>query len=310
MAYRINGDRKYPKVDRKHGEILGIKISITSKPEVLEFVNSRLDSGDKFYIVTPNPENLLIATKDWLLQKAIRRSDLSVPDGIGLAQAFKFLKYKDNKSDLLRFFKIFGQGLYVGYMTLANKEYLTEDLPIIKGRELFLDIIKIADERKLRVYLFGGEFGEQVKAKEVLEKTYKNVILKTNHQFPQYNKNCKPIDLINRKLHKAVIGSIKLFEPDLIFVAMNTPKQEKWIYRNFFRLPKTIGAMAVGGTFNYVAGNMKFPPMWMEKLGLEWVWRLIQEPMRIKRILNAFPIFPLRVFLWKLRSETTRTSRK
>lgn len=283
----------------KQRNIFGIKINITNKQEVLDFVNSRLDSKEKFYIVTPNPENVLIAKDDWLLKKAIVHSTLSVPDGIGLSQAHKFLNFKDYNGNILRPLLIFFQGMLVGAATIFNKKYLTDDLPIIKGRELFLDIIKIADDRKLKVYLFGGEYHEAEKAKLELEKTYKNIIFKTNHKFPNYNNNCKPINLENRKLHKSVIGSIKLFEPDFIFVAMNTPKQEKWIFRNFFRL-KATGAMTVGGTFNYIAGNMKLPPKWMEKLGLEWVYRLIQEPKRWRRILNAFPIFPWRVFIYKL----------
>lgn len=278
MINRKNSLHKYPKVERKYGEILGIKVSVTSKDEVLNFVRSRLESKEKFYIVSMNPENLLLATKDWLLKKAVRRSDLSVPDGIGLKFAYKFLQYKD--------------------------------LNIIKGRELFLEMIKVADEKHLKVYLFGGEGGEQVRAKEVLEKQYPNVTFKTNFEFPQYNKNCKPVTYEDRKLHKKIVGGIKLFEPDLIFVAMNTPKQEKWIYRNFFRLTKVTGAMAVGGTYNYIAGNMQYPPKWMEKLGLEWVWRLIQEPKRLKRILNAFPIFPWKVFLWKLNPPKPRLVKK
>ena len=81
---------------------------------------------------------------------------------------------------------------------------------------------------------------------------------------------------------------------------MNTPKQEKWIYRNFFRITNANGAMTVGGTYNYIAGNIKMPPRWMEKLGLEWLCRLIQEPRRIKRIINAVIAFPITVFLAKL----------
>lgn len=292
--------RKYLKVDRKEGEILGIKISITSKDQVLNFVNSRLDSREKFYIVTPNPENLLMATKDWLLNKAIRRSDISVPDGIGLAQAFRFLRLNDYKGNPLRPVALFIQGLVVGAATIVNKKYLTDLLPVIKGRELFLDLIKIADQRHLKVYLFGGEHQEQIKTKEKLEKEYKNVIIKTNNRFPIYAKNGQPLTIEDKKLHNFILGSIKLFEPDLIFVALNTPKQEKWIYRNFFRLTNVIGAFAFGGTYNYVAGNMKLPPKWMEKLGLEWVYRLIQEPKRWKRIWNAIIVFPWKVFLWKL----------
>lgn len=296
----VKKKRKYPKVERKHGEILGIKVSITNKQEVLDFVSSRLESKEKFYIVTPNPENLLLATKDWLLSKAIRRSHLSVPDGIGLAQAYKFLSYKDNKNDVLRFFKIFMQGLYVGYKTLVDKKYLTDGFEIIKGRELFLDILKIINDRKGRVYLFGGENGEQEQAIKRLRLQFPDTTFQTNYKFPQFNRNGQPVSIVDRKMHKSILGSIKLFEPDMVFVALNTPKQEKWIFRNLYRLQKVTGAMTVGGTFNYVAGNMKLPPKWMEKTGLEWVYRLMQEPKRIRRILNAFPIFPLKVFMWKL----------
>lgn len=259
--------KKINKRGPKHGNLLGISIDSTNRAELLKSITSKLDVSEKFYILTPNPEIILKATKDWLLKKTIKRATFSVPDGIGIKYAFKFLH--------------------------------NEDVEIIKGRELFLDILEIADKRNLRVYLFGGEFGESEKAKIVLEKTYKNIIFKTNHQFPEYNKNCKPINLLNRKLHKSVIGSVKMFEPDLIFVAMKTPKQEKWIYRNFFRLSAT-GAMAVGGTFNYIAGSMKLPLEWMTKLGVEWLYRLIQEPRRIGRIINAVIIFPWKIFLAKL----------
>ncbi len=119
-------------------------------------------------------------------------------------------------------------------------------------------------------------------------------------KFPQYDRNGSPLSDEDRKLNKSVIGDIKLFDPDLIFVAMNTPKQEKWIYKNFYNLISVTGAMAVGGTFNYIAGNMKLPPKWMESLGLEWLYRLIQEPRRIKRIFNAVIVFPLRIITWKL----------
>jgi N-acetylglucosaminyldiphosphoundecaprenol N-acetyl-beta-D-mannosaminyltransferase len=263
--------RKYPKVERKYGEILGIKVSITNRDEVLDFVRTRLETKEKFFIVTPNPENLLLATKDWLLEKSIRRAHLSVPDGIGLKFAYKFLH--------------------------------NENLNIIRGRELFLDIIKILNERKGRVYLFGGENGEQEKAIDKLKKEYTDITFKTNYKFPQFSKNGQPVSILDKKIHKSILGSIKLFEPDMVFVAMNTPKQGKWIFRNLYRLQKITGAMTVGGTFNYVAGNMKLPPRWMEKMGLEWLYRLYQEPKRFKRIFNAVIVFPWKVIVWKFKKK-------
>ena len=94
---------------------------------------------------------------------------------------------------------------------------------------------------------------------------------------------------------------INKFMPHLLFVAFNNPKQEIWIRRNLPKL-KVKGAMAVGGTFRYNAGLSELPPNWMESLGLEWAWRLITEPYRLKRIVNAVVVFPYKVFLYKVKS--------
>lgn len=281
----------------KHGNILGIKISSTSREQLLASITDRLDKKDKFFIVTPNPEIVLMATNDWLLKKAIVRADYSVPDGIGLAQAYRFMKI-ETPEGLLRPFHLVFQGLKIGLDTLIDKKRVTDSLNIIKGRELFWDVIDILDRKKSRVYFFGGEHLESQKSIEIISKKYKNLIIKTANEFPIYGKNGQPATKKDRLLHKKVVGSVKLFEPDFIFVALGAPKQEKWILRNFFRLNAT-GAMAIGGTFRYVSGLSKLPPKLMERLGLEWFWRLITEPFRIKRILNAFPLFPYKVFIWK-----------
>ncbi len=294
----------------KHGSLLGIKISSTSREQVLNFVRERLSSREKFYIVTPNPEIVLMAMKDWLLKKAIYKSDLSLPDGIGLAQAYKYMDLDDPKG-IFRPFILFYQGLKVGLSTFTDPEYLLNRLQIIKGREIFLDIIKIADEKKLKVYLYGGEHGEAESAMAVLSEKYKRVKFKTNNKFPIYDKNCQPVSEDDLKLHKKIIGDIRLFEPDLVFVALLPGKQEKWIFRNFFRLRAT-GAMAVGGTFNFISGNASLPPKWMAKNGLEWVYRLFSEPFnfwsRARRIFNAFPKFPWVVFTSKLLRKKYNTS--
>lgn len=294
------------KTGPKQGHLLGIMVSSTSRAKVLRFVRERLQTKEKFYIVTPNPEIVLMATKDWLLKKAIFKADLSVPDGIGLAQARKYLSLPDPQGPL-RLFKLLYQGYEIAVATFNNPEWLTKDFEIIKGRELFLDIIEVANEQSLRVFLYGGTNGEQEKAVEILREKFKNVVFKTYHQFPIYNRNGQPATEIDRRLHKKVIGSVKLFEPDLVFVAITPPKQEKWILRNFFRLRAT-GAMAVGGTFNFIAGHSKLPPVWMSKSGLEWVWRLISEPYRYKRIFNAFPRFPWIVFMAKLTRKKFETT--
>lgn len=72
---------------------------------------------------------------------------------------------------------------------------------------------------------------------------------------------------------------------DLLFVALGMGKQEEWIVKNLPKLPTKV-AMGVGGAFDYISGNVKRAPIWMRKLGLEWLFRLIVQPWRIKRQVN------------------------
>ncbi|MDP1710300.1 MAG: WecB/TagA/CpsF family glycosyltransferase, partial [bacterium] len=116
---------------------------------------------------------------------------------------------------------------------------------------------------------------------------------------PMVDDNADPVSEVDRKLEKDAVESINKFKPQLLFVAMKNPKQEIWIYKSLSML-NVGGAMTVGGTFRYISGKSLLPPKWMENYGLEWVYRLITEPYRIKRIFNAFPIFHMKVFWLKI----------
>ena len=81
--------------------------------------------------------------------------------------------------------------------------------------------------------------------------------------------------------------------PDFLFVALNVPEQEKWIHRNLEALGIPV-VMGVGGSFDVISGRMRRAPAWVRELGLEWVFRTLQEPWRLKRIVH------LPVFVWKI----------
>lgn len=81
----------------------------------------------------------------------------------------------------------------------------------------------------------------------------------------------------------------------VLFVAYGAPAQDLWIARNLHRLPGVRVAMGVGGTFDFLAGVRRRAPVFLQRAGLEWCWRLAQEPRRIGRILTATVRFPLLV---------------
>jgi N-acetylglucosaminyldiphosphoundecaprenol N-acetyl-beta-D-mannosaminyltransferase len=249
------------------GQILGINVISTSNDQLLARVRHHLTHNVHFYIVTPNPELVLMAQENKLLKEALNSSEFPVPDGIGIKFASMFL---------------FGK-----------------TLDILPGRELFNDLIKLADRNKWKVFFLGGENGEAEVAAGVLGARYKSIKILAD-SGPRLDKNAEPVTDFDKKSQKDAFDKINKFIPDLLFVAFGNPKQEIWIHKNIGKL-RVGGAMCVGGTFRYVAGLSKLPPKWMEKLGLEWLWRVITEPKRIGRIWNAVIVFPWKVLVSNFR---------
>lgn len=248
------------KKDHADGQILGIGVTGTSISSVLMRVERLISCNTKFYIVTPNPELILMAQKDKKLKEAMNGTELAIPDGIGL-------------------------------------KFAIPDLEIIKGRKLFSELVKLAVKKNWKVFLLGGLDDEAEIASRNLQLISNNLQIKY-HKGSKLNQNAEPASEIDRKIQSDAIDRINSFKPQLLFVAFGNPKQEIWVHENYQKL-NIGGAMAVGGAFRYAAGLSSLPPKWMARLGFEWLYRLITEPYRIGRIFNAVVIFPLKVLLSK-----------
>ena len=94
-----------------------------------------------------------------------------------------------------------------------------------------------------------------------------------------------------------IIGKIREAKPHLLLAAFGAPEQDLWISEHLKKLPSVRVAMGVGGTFDFLAGKRRRAPKWMRSIGLEWFYRLLREPKRIKRIFNAVVVFPMLVLL-------------
>lgn len=282
------------KSSQKQAKILGVRIDGTSVPSVLRKVRSDIKKRKKFYIVTPNPEHVLLAQEDREFSRILNKADISICDGIGLVAAHKFLKLPNPKDLPFRVLTLFAQGLGVGFSVLFNRSWLEKDLKVIKGRDLFLDLVALSNKKGWRVYLLGGEKGEAEGAKKQLEKIYKGVKIKA-YGGPMLNSDGLPIAKIDSEKEAKAVSEINKFKPHFLFVAASFPRQEKWLYRWYKKL-NIGGSMVVGGTFNYIAGRKKLPPKWVDDRGLEWVWRLLSGNQKAKRIFSAFPTFPVKIF--------------
>lgn len=256
-------------------EILGVRIDNYSKKEILEKIgffltedNRSTISGEKvlgklYQIATVNPEFILRAQRDTEFRGILNKSDLNVADGVGIWYAF------------LRFGK-----------KLENR---------IPGIDLMQEILEIANRRSLTLFLAIHKNGlssfEEIK--QVLNKKYPNIKVSGQNFDPAKSK----------KFINEVVG-------DVVFCNFGFPMQEKFInllknkQNSSLQLSGSRGkirlAMGVGGSFDFVTGKIKRAPFRMQKLGLEWLWRLFQEPRyRFKRIVNAVIVFPIRILFNK-----------
>lgn len=291
----------------EEGAIMGVSITSTPRIELLRRIKKKIQKLDNYsldqpriFIVTPNPEQLIKAQSDPEFAKILNSADFAIPDGVGIAASHRFLALRAPRFKVLRYPTVLFQGIAVGLSILFNRKWLQRDLKVLRGRDLFLVLIKLANEKKWRVYLLGGDGGVAQRTSEFLAKVYKRVNFRFN-EGPRLDAEGGPISKSDRAIETRLVGEIDEFKPHLLFVAFGAPKQEKWVYKWLPRL-KVGAAMVVGGTFNYVAGRAKLPPKFISAIGLEWLWRLITGSQRFPRVWSAFPVFPWKVFLYKLKS--------
>lgn len=152
------------------------------------------------------------------------------------------------------------------------------------GVEILEEVVKRSSESKLRIFLLGAKPGTAEKTAENLKNKYPNCnIVGTYHGY--FKDDSEPIKII------------KEAKPDVIFTALGFPKQEKWYLSHAQELDIPVG-MGVGGSFDVLSGKIERAPMWMRKLSLEWLYRLIKEPSRFGRMMSI-PKFILAVLFSK-----------
>ncbi len=229
--------------------LLGVKIDDVSIPEIADIVKEWLSKPGKYYIITPNPEIVVMAQKDLELKKIINEADLAIPDGRGL--------------------KLSGD-------IVCNSP----------GIDVLEALVKLAADLAVTVGFLGGEEGVAKKTAECLQKKYKNlkVIFAESGGEIDNNGNVIARNKVTKQSSQEIATpfGLAMTKTDLLFVAFGPPKQEKWIAKNLDKLPIKV-AMGVGGSFDYISGKTYRAPVLIRKLGFEWLFRLVLQPWRIKR---------------------------
>jgi N-acetylglucosaminyldiphosphoundecaprenol N-acetyl-beta-D-mannosaminyltransferase len=142
----------------------------------------------------------------------------------------------------------------------------------VAGSDMAPLLLDLADRKRLKVYLLGAETSVNAKAAETIRYNYSNLDLVGNYSPPYVPLVEMDHDDINRRVREA--------NPDILLVGFGCPKQEKWIDMNFRQANAPV-AIGVGATLDFLAGKVSRAPVWMRKVGLEWVYRLALEPRRL-----------------------------
>lgn len=242
--------------------IFGIEIDNITFEEAIDKIGRYLKEDTLRVIYTPNTEIVMAAKEDEDLKSLINNGDMVTPDGIGLIYAAK-IKRKPLKAR-------------------------------VTGFDLSMGILEISDREHYNLYLLGGKDGVAKLASENIKDTYKGINISGYHHG--YFKGSHNENQDNDEELK-VVEEINSKNPDIIFVGLGFPGQENWISKNRHRLKGKI-IIGNGGVMDILAGNSKRAPDIFIKLGLEWFYRLVKEPSRIKRQI-ALPKFMLKVLFSK-----------
>ena len=257
----------------KFARILGVNVTIENEENILEetrkyFLKSEIPrlirgrrnpksekkSINPLIIFTPNPEIVVLAQKDDEYKRIVNSAQIKLPDGAGIIWAVNRLE----KVKIRR----------------------------VSGADFMLHLVKLAEEKALTIGIIGGRGGLAVEAIECLQKTFKDVKMEALGEPEIDTKGGQAIDSEN--YFQNLKNDIDKRKIEILFVALGFPKQEYFIENIKIQISKSkkfrpIILMAVGGSLEYISGRIPRAPGQMRRAGLEWLWRLVLQPWRIKR---------------------------
>jgi N-acetylglucosaminyldiphosphoundecaprenol N-acetyl-beta-D-mannosaminyltransferase len=238
----------------KQLRLLGVKIDRVTMDETIDGVRRivRSDGRHGHYICVANVDSVMSCRRNDRMMSALNSSFLTVPDGMPLVWAGRFLGYPIKER--------------------------------VAGPDLMMDLMRVSEEEGFANFFYGS-------SETVLTALSKNLF----ERFPRLKivgSIAPPFRPLTPEQDLEIMEAVHAAAPDILWVGLGAPKQELWMAEHHGRLkvPVMIG---VGAAFDFHAGNKKRAPLWMQRSGLEWAWRLSQEPGRLwkRYLIDDLPFF-------------------
>ena len=215
----------------------------------------------KLLINTINAHSFNTAKKDALFAEALTNGDALIPDGVSIVKACKWIKAKSQPKE-----RVAGWDLFFFEMNKLEKT--------------------------------GGTVMFMGSSQKVLDLIVKRAAVDYPHlKVVTYSPPYKPE--FSDEDNKAIIDAINAADPDLLWIGMTAPKQEKWTYSHWKELNIHCHVGTIGAVFDFFAGTVERAPLWWQEHGLEWLYRLVKEPKRMWRRY----IIGNTLFLWNMTKE-------
>ena len=241
----------------KRCDILGIDFDLVDYHSVLETILRWRSDRKRSYIVVTNPHSVLLCRRDRQMAHATAAAGLTLPDGVGIIIAASLLGRNHN-----------------GRVT---------------GPTLMLKLCDWGRRYGFRHYFYGGA--------ELVADKLANRLAAMFPQLQVAGTYCPPFKPLSERQDCEIIKRINSARPDILWVGLGAPKQEKWMAQHLGKI-NAVAMIGVGAAFDFHSGNVKWTPACFRKIGLEWAYRLAQQPTRMwKRNLDS-PIFLAKV-IWQ-----------
>lgn len=222
-------------------KVLGVRVNAVQIPEVITQMEHWISEHQKrHFIAVTGMHGVTEAQCDETFKQILNAADLVVPDGKPLVWL----------------------GCLRGYH-LKHRVY---------GPELMLAFCEQTAQKGYKHFFYGGAPGVPEQVAKVLKNRFPDLeVVKTYSP---------PFQPLTSQEDVKIVAMINQVCPDLLWIGLSTPKQERWMYEHYSKLQVPV-MVGVGAAFDLITGQVKQAPLWMREHGLEWLWRLIQEPRRL-----------------------------
>lgn len=225
----------------KKQPLLNTYVNNLDMQEVVLLISRMVEEKNKSIVVAVNVDVIIKIESDSKLKRIVDNADIVIVDGKPLVWISKLYKNQVKEK--------------------------------ISGSDLVPELCKKSAEKGYSIYIIGGAEGVAKKAKSNLEKKYPGINIAGTYAPPYgFERDKKELDKINLKISEK--------HPDILISCFGCPKQEKFIYDNYYKYNATVSICA-GATVDFIANTVKRAPKWMSDIGLEWFYRFLQEPGRM-----------------------------